>query len=157
MKDIIVNGAEYRGKSRVQLTTAAGGTALFRDEDEIVGMESGTITPTEDSKFLAIPMSSRKTHFCMWADIGTAIDATLVLAHLSVFAVDGEGLYFTQTNANGTNTYGLAVAESNYTATTEDNKPCYAIFADDSVKLGISIPTNMCKFYASQTYKWVAW
>ena len=36
-KNVTVGGNHFQGVSQVQLTTVSGGTALFRDVDEITG------------------------------------------------------------------------------------------------------------------------
>ncbi len=46
-KNVKVNGMDYTGVSQVQLPTTAGGTALFKDVDEIT-TPSGTINITEN-------------------------------------------------------------------------------------------------------------
>lgn len=46
-KNVNVNGKDYTGVSQVQLKTAEGGTALFKDVDEIT-VPSGTKTITEN-------------------------------------------------------------------------------------------------------------
>lgn len=46
-KNVKVNGVNYSGVSQVQLPTTAGGTALFKDVDEIT-TPSGTINITEN-------------------------------------------------------------------------------------------------------------
>lgn len=46
-KNVNVNGEDYTGVSQVQLKTAEGGTALFKDVDEIT-VPSGTKTITEN-------------------------------------------------------------------------------------------------------------
>lgn len=46
-KNVKVNGVDYTGVSQVQLPTTAGGTALFKDVDEIT-TPSGTINITEN-------------------------------------------------------------------------------------------------------------
>ena len=44
-KNVTVNGVDYSGVSQVQLKTTAGGTALFKDVDEITE-PSGSVTIT---------------------------------------------------------------------------------------------------------------
>ena len=46
-KNVTVNGVDYTGVSQVQLPTTAGGTALFKDVDEIA-TPSGSVTITEN-------------------------------------------------------------------------------------------------------------
>lgn len=46
-KNVNVNGVDYSGVSQVQLKTTAGGTALFKDVDEIT-TPSGSVTITEN-------------------------------------------------------------------------------------------------------------
>lgn len=46
-KNVNVNGVDYTGVSQVQLKTTAGGTALFKDVDEITE-PSGSVTITEN-------------------------------------------------------------------------------------------------------------
>jgi hypothetical protein len=46
-KNVKVNGVDYTGVSQVQLPTTAGGTALFKDADEIT-TPSGSVTITEN-------------------------------------------------------------------------------------------------------------
>lgn len=46
-KNVNVNGVDYSGVSQIQLKTTAGGTALFKDVDEIT-TPSGTINITEN-------------------------------------------------------------------------------------------------------------
>lgn len=46
-KNVKVNGVDYTGVSQVQLPTTAGGTALFKDVDEIT-TPSGSVTITEN-------------------------------------------------------------------------------------------------------------
>lgn len=46
-KNVTVNGEEYIGVSQVQLNTTDGGTALFKDVDEIT-TPSGSVTITEN-------------------------------------------------------------------------------------------------------------
>ena len=46
-KNVTVNGVDYTGVSQVQLPTTAGGTALFKDVDEIT-TPSGSVTITEN-------------------------------------------------------------------------------------------------------------
>ena len=46
-KNVKVNGVDYTGVSQVQLHTTAGGTALFKDVDEIT-TPSGSVTITEN-------------------------------------------------------------------------------------------------------------
>lgn len=46
-KNVTVNGVDYKGVSQVQLPATAGGTALFKDVDEIT-TPSGTINITEN-------------------------------------------------------------------------------------------------------------
>ena len=46
-KNVVVNGQEYTAVSRVQLKTTNGGTAIFKDEDEIT-TPSGSVTITEN-------------------------------------------------------------------------------------------------------------
>jgi hypothetical protein len=49
-KNVNVNGVDYSGVSQVQLKTADGGTALFKDVDEIV-TPSGVKTITENGTY----------------------------------------------------------------------------------------------------------
>ena len=49
-KNVNVNGVDYSGVSQVQLKTADGGTALFKDVDEIT-VPSGTKTITENGTY----------------------------------------------------------------------------------------------------------
>ena len=46
-KNVTVNGVDYTGVSQVQLPPTAGGTALFKDVDEII-TPSGSVTLTEN-------------------------------------------------------------------------------------------------------------
>lgn len=46
-KNVTVNGVDYTGVSQVQLPTSSGGTALFKDVDEIT-TPSGSVTITEN-------------------------------------------------------------------------------------------------------------
>jgi hypothetical protein len=46
-KNVNVNGVDYSGVSQIQLKTTAGGTALFKDVDEII-TPSGSVTITEN-------------------------------------------------------------------------------------------------------------
>lgn len=46
-KNVNVNGVDYNGVSQIQLKTASGGTALFKDVDEIT-TPSGSVTITEN-------------------------------------------------------------------------------------------------------------
>ena len=50
MKNVNVNGVDYSGVSQVQLKTTEGGTALFKDVDEIV-TPSGVKTITENGTY----------------------------------------------------------------------------------------------------------
>lgn len=50
MKNVNVNGVDYSGVSQVQLKTTSGGTALFKDVDEIV-TPSGVKTITENGTY----------------------------------------------------------------------------------------------------------
>lgn len=117
-KNVTLNGVDYSGISQVMLNLTGGGTALFKDVDEITAAEglsnisTGTANP-ESGYQLYIPVEEGKTPFLIltWSD--TAFEAeNVVCGHVvltDIYMLNGikdvAGLILYRNPTNGLQIY----------------------------------------------------
>lgn len=85
MKNVRLNDTTYEGISKVQLPTPDGGTASFRDEDEIVGpvLETGVeITPTTEDQTISVPEGFDGFDEFTVKGVTSEIDANIVAGNI---------------------------------------------------------------------------
>ena len=158
MKDVIINGITYQGKNRVQLTTVGGGTALFRDEGEILGMESGAITPTEASATIVIPVSSKKTNLVIYANNAEALALATPYINVGASVISGNGMFCSFINVGGTGHVGYTYDESTFSdAEDAAGKSVNCVFAENNISLTSKGYNRGQTWSPSLTYSWWAW
>ena len=155
MKDVVVNGVTYSGISSVQLATTAGGTANFKDVEEITtsggsaDVETGTFVG-DGTYNVTMPVTSKKQGYIIIAENYDALSADA--SSLGTQCI----LYEFFDAANGMcgnrRVYNGSVISAVQGATVDN------VTMTDSAVTKTQPLMYMQEHYASgETYRWIAW
>ena len=155
MKDVVINGVTYNGISSVQLTTTAGGTANFKDVEEIAtpggsaSVETGTFVG-DGTYNVTMPVTSKKQGYIIIAEnydsLSTDASALGNMCILYEFFDAANGMCGNRRVYNG----GVISAVQGTDVTN--------VTMTDSAVIKSKPLMYMQEHYASgETYRWIAW
>ena len=155
-KNVKVNGANYSGVSIVQLQTAEGGTATFKDVDEIVtapsgGVETGTFVGDGTAQ-VTLPVTSKKQGYSILVEnYDTLKEDVSSLANMSLLYSFCDDVH---KRRGSSRVYNGGVA-SGFEA--KENNSTHVEFTDDSVIIKNGPMFSNETFLSGKTYHWIAW
>jgi hypothetical protein len=120
------------------------------------GMESGSFVGN-DTNTVDIPVTSKKTHLVIFANMTDAYALNIPYANLEVNAVDGVGYYYSMVNVGGDSALGYAVPISSYKTDDSAGKNRSCVFDANKITVISSAYNKGQKFNSQLTYQWFAW
>ena len=155
-KNVVINGVNYDGVSKVQLNTSDGVTALFQDVDEVAtgggSLESGTFVG-DGTKNVTIPVSSKKNFLVITIDDNWRTNlADYPVQNIIMAFYDNEGAYGLNLRKYSSGD-GLTNGRQDLSTSMEYRKPK---FNDDSIEIVGGMTIENEPYIEGKTYKWFA-